>query len=228
MIIRLQKILKINKMTAIDTRAMVFSIDDPFFEHIPTVEEINVLFNREGIALAVAACRKAIAEWGGPIQDITHTVAVTCTDFQTPGYDFYVTQELGLANTTDRTLLAGVGCAGGLSAMRTAANIALGASARGRAARILVFALELTSLSLRCALEDVATNSKSMNITPALFGDGAAAFMLCNEMAAEANSKAIYSLVDWICEVIPNSAPDMTLNVCSTGRLSAVSACALS
>lgn len=79
--------------------------------------EMNYLFHN-----------KAIEERTGNSGDITHTVAVTCTNQGNPGFDVLVNERLGLSTSVERILLHGVGCAGGLAIMRTAAQLACGAT----------------------------------------------------------------------------------------------------
>ncbi|THH01856.1 hypothetical protein EW026_g904 [Hermanssonia centrifuga] len=126
----LQKILAINENTGIEKRSVVCHIDHPLINQPapPTIEELSHFFLTEGVRLAVGASRAAIHEWGGDVSEITHVVATTCTNSANPGYDYYVARELGLGGSVERTLLHGVGCAGGLAALRTAANLALTAT----------------------------------------------------------------------------------------------------
>jgi type III polyketide synthase len=94
--------------------------------------------------------------------DITHVVAVTCTDQSNPGYDLFVCRRLKLQPDVQRTLLHGVGCAGGLSALRAAVNIAAAEIQKGRPARVLVMATELCSLFLNAELH-VASQDDSLH-----------------------------------------------------------------
>jgi len=163
------------------------------------------------VDLAVQACKKALKEWGGSYNDITHTVAVTCTNAGNPGYDLLVAQKLGLRDNIDRMLLHGVGCAGGLAILRAAAQVANGASLHRRPARILAFACELCSPNIRCDLDVAAKiqNPDDLNIAGALFGDGAAAVVLCNDLAYEAKEEAVYQLVEWGNTCIPQTSQHM-------------------
>jgi fungal type III polyketide synthase len=175
-----------------------------------TVCEIDSIFRTEGVELTTQACKKAIQEWGGSVNEITHTVAVTTTNSGVPGYNFLVARELGLPLTTDQTLLSGVGCAGGMSALRAAASIARGASAQGRPARILVMACELSTTSVWANLVEAERDPTGAKIGPALFGDGAAAFIICNGLVPEAKTKAVYSLVDCSNVAIPGTLQYMS------------------
>lgn len=93
--------------------------------------------------------------------------------------------------------------------MRAAAAMAQSASMRGRAARVLVFACEICSINVRCDLEEVVEHPEETKISPVLFSDGAAAFVLCNELAAEAEEKAVYSLVNWETATMPNTGKEL-------------------
>lgn len=218
---RIKKLLEISRNTGIDTRSTIRSFESGlgFNRFAPQdVSEQDSLFRKAGVDLTVQACKKALKEWGGVFSDITHAVGVTCTSTGNPGYDLLVAQKLKLRSDLDRTLLHGVGCAGGLAALRAAAQMACGASLRGRPARILVYACELCSLYARSDLE-VAANSSSdeTNITPALFSDGAAALVLCNEQASEVDAKGIFKLIDWANACIPNTQNEMSFLMGANG-----------
>ena len=195
----------------IQSRSTIKAFEDPFWSRsvAPSISELDRFFRKAGVDLAVQACKKAMRESGSSAKDITHTVAVTCTNAGNPGFDLLVAQKLGLKPETDRTLLHGVGCAGGLSAMRAAASMAQSASMRGRPAKVLVFACELCSINVRCDLEEVVEHPEETKISPVLFSDGAAAFVISNELAPGAKDKAVYSLVNWETRTMPNTAKEL-------------------
>jgi type III polyketide synthase len=147
-------------------------------------------------------------------QQITHTIAVTCTNQGNPGYDFHVARELNLLPHVDRMLLHGVGCAGGLSILRAAAQIAGSASLRRKPARILAFACELCTPNVRhyLSMAERSTDSDRVNIAAALFSDAAAAFVLCNEYALAQDEEVTpqFELLEWGCDLIPGTAEHMT------------------
>ena len=154
--------------------------------------------------------------------DITHLVAVTCTDQGSPGYDLFVCQKLQLPLGVQRTLLHGVGCAGGLSALREAANLAAAASSRGRPARVLVFATELCSLFLRAELQAACKDSKSLHIAPVLFSDGSAALVVCNGLAMRNEQMPIYQLQEWGSAVMPGTQDHMSYIVSPNGMIATI------
>lgn len=185
----------------------------------PTIADIDTEFRRVGVPLAVGACKKALNEWGGDWASITHTIAVTCTNQGNPGFDLLVVQHLGLSNSVERTLLHGVGCAGGLSILRAAAQIADSAASRGLPARILCFACEVCSLSVRFELEEACRcDPANVNIATALFSDGAAAFVVCNEYGRGKDDKALFEVLGWGCDTIPDSNQHMGFYAKSNGK----------
>ncbi|CAI9634775.1 unnamed protein product [Alternaria burnsii] len=163
----------------------------------PEIDCISRIFRTSGVRLATSACKKAMQEAQLGPRDITHTVAVTCTDQNNPGYDHFVCQELGLGSSVQRSLLHGVGCAGGLSALRTAADIAAAASLRGRPARILVMA--------------------------SLFSDGAAALVVCNYLALEEKQTPVFELVEWSSMVVPDTSGHMSYVIKKNGMIATIS-----
>lgn len=188
----------------------------------PTIDEISQVFRTAGVNLTVAACNKALQETRLSAADVTHVVAVTCTDQGSPGYDLFVCQKLQLPAGVQRTLLHGVGCAGGLSALREAANLAAAASSRGRPARILVFATELCSLFLRAELLSACKDSENLHIAPALFSDASAALVVCNGLAMSADQKPIYELKEWGSALIPGTEDHMSYSVSPSGMIATI------
>ena len=127
---RLEEILLFDECTGIETRSAIGTIDQSIVNGPtpPSIAELCDIFMDYGVALSVAACRKALKQWGGDISEITHVVSTTCTSSANPGFDHFVVKALGLNTSIEKVLLHGVGCSGGLAALRTAANIALGSS----------------------------------------------------------------------------------------------------
>ena len=138
----------IDEYTGIDTRSAIGTIDHPIANGPtpPSIAELCDIFLDYGVRLSVAACRKALEQWGCDISEITHMVSTTCTNSANPGFDHFVVKALGLNTSIEKVLLHGVGCSGGLAALRTAANIALGSRFLSKPARILVLACEILSV----------------------------------------------------------------------------------
>jgi fungal type III polyketide synthase len=213
---RLRKLLDINKKTGINTRSSVIDFSDRTPGLVnrhepPTILELDEHFRTVGVELAVKACKKALHEWGGSLSSITHTVAVTCTNQGSPGYDLAVREQLGLPTGVDHTLVQGVGCAGGAAIVRLAGQLAAGAAAMGEPARILAFACELCTPNVRSELADVEkARAADVGIAGALFSDAAAAFVLCNDLGLDSSATPILRLASWAGDVIPGTAGDMS------------------
>ncbi len=167
--------------------------------------------------LSVAACRKAIAQWGGDLSEISHVVATTCTNSANPGYDHFVAKELGLKNGIEKVLLHGVGCSGGVAALRTAANIALGASFRRKPARILVLACELSTTFVRSELESIVKDEE-VRIGVTLFSDCASAVVLGNGFSDRYDEEPLLELLGWDTHIIENTEKDLGFDVDPLGE----------
>jgi type III polyketide synthase len=182
----------------------------------PTIDTLSQVFRRDGVDLAVSACTKAMKDANVSAAGITHVVAVTCTDQGNPGYDLLVCEKLGLPRHVQRTLLHGTGCAGGLSALRSAADTAAASSQKNRPARVLVICCELCSLFLRAELQ-AASQDDALHIAPTLFSDAAAALVLCNNLAIREDQTPIYELGEWGSMSVPNTVEHMSYAVKSHG-----------
>lgn len=219
---RLQKLLAINRNTGIHTRASAVDTKQGLIAQPkpPNIVDLDIHFREVGVRLAVQACEKALQEAGIEPEDITHTVAVTCTNQGNPGYDLLVNQKMGLSANVDRSLLHGVGCAGGLSIMRAAAQMALAATARGRPARVLAFACELCTPNAR---SELAAAEKSLPedvcVAAALFSDAAAAFVLVNELG-RGHCKAQFELLAFDSAVMPDTLQHMSFLAVPPGKFS--------
>jgi type III polyketide synthase len=216
----IRKLLEINRRTGIETRAAVSTYEHGFASEKvpPSISEIDDFFLEVGVDLAVRACRKAMEEANMRPEDITHTVAVTCTSQSNPGYDKLVSQQLGLEPSVDHTLLHGVGCAGGLAIMRTAAQMTLAATARGQPAVVLCFAVELCTPNARSELAIAETTAAAdVCVAGAMFSDGAAAFVLSNDIGRQ-QSKPLFQLVSFGTEVLPGTAEHLQYRVDGHGE----------
>ncbi|KAH8816107.1 thiolase-like protein [Xylogone sp. PMI_703] len=210
----MKKVLAINKFTGIDNRSAVGTIDHPLvnMDRAPNIAELCDVFFKEGIPLSVTAARKALHEARLSPCDITHVVSTTCTNSANPGFDHYVCKQLGIPNNVEKVLLHGVGCSGGLAAIRTAASLALGASFRRRKARILVVACEICSTFVRSELESVEELQET-RIGVTLFSDCASACVISNGIGGEDNTVPIYELLAWDHQIIPDTETDLGFDV---------------
>ncbi|KAL8697642.1 MAG: hypothetical protein Q9201_007026 [Fulgogasparrea decipioides] len=210
----LKKVLSINRFTGIETRAAIGDVDHPLVNqpHAPSIKELNALFREEGVRLSVNACKKAIREWGGSIDDITHIVSTTCTNSANPGFDHFVVKQLGIRSSVEKILLHGVGCSGGMAAMRAAAHLALGSSYRGKPARVLVLACEISSLLVRSELDSINEEQKT-RVGVCLFSDCASAAIIGNGIGEDKCSRPVYEILGWKYQIIDDTEEDLGFDV---------------
>jgi type III polyketide synthase len=209
----MSKVRAINNYTGIDTRAAFGPVDHPIvnMDRAPTIAEISQIFRKEGVPLAVTAARRALHEARLSPRDITHVVSTTCTNSANPGFDHFVCKELGIVQPVEKVLLHGIGCSGGLASLRTAANLALGHSFRGKRARILVIALEISSVLVRSELDSI-NDSQEVRIGVTLFSDCASAAVLSNGIGG-LEAEPVYDLLGWDHRLIPETEHDLGFDV---------------
>jgi alkylresorcinol/alkylpyrone synthase len=128
--------------------------------------ERNALYLDSAERLFEEAARKAITQAGIEPDQIDGVVTVSTTGIATPSLEARVASRLGLRSNVRRVPLFGLGCAGGVSGLATAARLA---SAQP-GSRWLYVTVETCSISIRLDSDDPAAV-----VATALFGDGAAA-----------------------------------------------------
>ena len=126
----------------------------------------NALYLKSAEDLFCDAAAKAIAGAGLDPTDIDGVVTVSTTGIATPSLDARAAGRLGLRSNIQRVPMFGLGCAGGVSGLATAARLA----STEPGSRWLFVTVETCSISIRLDSDDPAAV-----VATALFGDGAAA-----------------------------------------------------
>ncbi|WP_114226718.1 MULTISPECIES: type III polyketide synthase [Sphingomonas] len=129
-------------------------------------EERNRVYLEAAEALFLESARKAIADAGLAPGDIDGVVTVSTTGIATPSLEARVGPTFGLRPDVRRVPIFGLGCAGGVSGLATAARLA----SAEPGSRWLFVTVETCSISIRLDTDDPAAL-----VATALFGDGAAA-----------------------------------------------------
>ncbi|BAE62591.1 unnamed protein product [Aspergillus oryzae RIB40] len=210
-----RKTLYVNEKSRIQTRRAAVPFDDPFWSDpkLPDIAECDVLFRKYGVPVAEEAARKALADWNGSFNDLTHVVVVTCTNTANPGLDYMICERLGLRKNVQRTLLHGVGCAGGAAALRTANELLLGAAFQGKPGRALVVACEICMIFFRSMLEDIV-KAQEANVAMTLFGDGAGAMVLSNGICPKTSERApLWNILNCRTTLLEDSASSIQFNI---------------
>ncbi|CRK23933.1 hypothetical protein BN1723_003073 [Verticillium longisporum] len=119
-----------------------------------------------------------------------------------------------ISAAVEKVLLHGIGCSGGLATLRTAANLALGHTARDKPARILCLALEVSTTMVRSEMDSI-NESQETRIGIALFSDCGSAVVLSNGIGPP--TEPVYDLLGWEHRIIPNSDRDLGFDVDVSG-----------
>ena len=126
----------------------------------------NAVYLAAAERLFVDAATDAIARAGLSADRIDGVVTVSTTGIATPSLDARVADRVGFRDDIRRVPVFGLGCAGGVSGLATAARLA----SAEPGAHWLIVAVETCSISIRLDSDDPAAV-----VATALFGDGAAA-----------------------------------------------------
>ncbi|WP_371361751.1 Alpha-pyrone synthesis polyketide synthase-like Pks11 [Sporomusa rhizae] len=163
--------------------------------------ETNQIYEQVGLNLAEKASLAAICEAGIKLNDIDMVIFVSSTGIATPTIDAALIQRLGLPENVKRIPIWGLGCAGGVSGVARAAELAKTIKSKS----VLLVALELCSLTFQ--REDF---SKANFVGASIFGDGAAAVLL--SVGGDGPE-----IVDSYSHLFPKSADIMGWDVVNSG-----------
>jgi len=202
--------------TAIDTRYFVSNdanknrqdwIDLPkdFPETVPGMSYRNELYMKNAPKLAVEACRKAVDDWGGNNDDITHVIAVSCTGVMAPGIEFHIMNELKLKRTVQRLGINLMGCFGAFRGIATAKALAK----ENPKNRIIVVCVEI------CSIHFQAEMTLETFIGNALFADGAAAIVVGDKPSRREHT--LWELAESASLIVENTTEDMTWQASDKG-----------
>lgn len=86
----------------------------------PTAGERHKYWAKWAPKLAIEAASKAIENWGGNKNDITHVVFHSCTGFKAPGIELDIIDSLKLSGVQRRLGINYMGCFGGFTGMAVA------------------------------------------------------------------------------------------------------------
>lgn len=134
----------------------------------PGMTSRNHVYKREAPELAFLASEKALKQWGGDYQDITHVISVSCTGMMAPGIEFELSQRFNFAPSVNRLGINFMGCFGAFKGL----SVAHAFVKENPSHRVLIVCTELCSLHFQneMGMENMVANS--------LFSDGAAALVL--------------------------------------------------
>lgn len=186
----------------------------PYYFRQESFEARNRAYFDHAMDLSTRALTQCLERAALAHRDIDHVVSVTTTGLLTPSLEAHLAQALPFKRTVKRTPIFGVGCAGGAVALARA-----GEYLRGHPAETaLVLSTELCSLSFL-----PSEGTMTQLVAAALFGDGAAAVLLCGDEHPAA-SRAALEIVDSGSALIPDSLDIMGWDFGSHGMRLVLSA----
>lgn len=163
----LDRLLPIFANTRIKTRTIAQPLSWFYENH--TFVESNRIYEQVAMKLSIEAASQALTASGIDAKDIGAVVMVSSTGLATPSLDVGVIQELGLSPQVARIPIWGLGCAGGVSGLARASELARLQPDKA----VLLIAVELCTLTFQ-----KGDLSKANLVAVSLFGDGAAALVL--------------------------------------------------
>jgi alkylresorcinol/alkylpyrone synthase len=130
------------------------------------------LYIENAVNLLETVTRRLLEEANLKTSDIDSVVVVSTTGIATPSLDALLVERMGMRRDIRRLPIFGLGCAGGVTGLARAAELARAYAG----SRVLFLVVELCALTFR--KNDI---SKSNIVATALFGDGAAGAILSTE-----------------------------------------------
>ena len=209
-----ERMLPVFTNTGITRRYSVCPTD--WFNEVSNWPERTKRFLEGAKLLFREATAKALETASLTANEIDVIVTISSTGIATPSIEAHVIHDMGFRDDVMRVPVFGLGCAGGVTGLALAAQLAAGP----RRPKVLLVVIELCTLAFR---PDEMT--KSNIVATALFGDGAAALVL----SAEAQGPAIehsgqhtwpntINVMGWRVDdegfgaIFDRSIPDLVLN----------------
>lgn len=168
-----ERLLPIFENTQITGRNLGQPLD--WYGQPHTFPDANALYAEIALEISIAAAKSAIAAANLTPQAIGMVLFVSSTGIVTPSLDGALIQALGMSLNTLRLPIWGLGCAGGVSGLARAAQLAQTIDAP-----VLLVATELCSLTFQHN-----DRSKANLIATSLFSDGAAAVVVQSQPTAQ-------------------------------------------
>ncbi len=165
-----QRMLQVFENAGIQTR--YFSRPVEWHVHPHSLAEKNEVYIQSATDLCLDASRRLFERLNLSASDIDYIIYINTTGLATPSIDARLINLLGCRSDIRRTPIWGLGCAGGVAGLSHAYHHLLGHPDQ----RVLLVAAELCGLTF--IPEDF---SRSNLVATALFGEGAAAVLLCGD-----------------------------------------------
>jgi predicted naringenin-chalcone synthase len=177
-------------------------------EPFPSLEQRMAIYHKYAPLLSIDAIRNCLHDVAHPHQ-ITHLLTVSCTGMSAPGLDLQVMELMELDKNIFRTSINFMGCYAAIHALKLADALCIAEPK----AKVLLVCTELCTLHFQ-------RESTMDNITSSLlFGDGAAAALICSDDDQLHGIR----ISGFHSEVIPKGKRDMAWELSSSGFLMTLS-----
>jgi predicted naringenin-chalcone synthase len=176
-----RKLNFVYKASGIDFRHSAledFKFDNPedfrFFppnealEPFPSTDQRMQVFEKEALALSIAAVGNCLGKVNVLPNEITHLILVSCTGMYAPGLEIDLIHELGIPSNVERYCIHFMGCYAAFNAIKLADRIC----DADPPAKVLILSVEL------CTIHFQKEYNEDNLIANAIFGDGAAAALV--------------------------------------------------
>jgi len=174
---------------------------------VPQTAERMAMYQEFAPILAERAARAALADSGVAAHEVTHVLTVSCTGMYLPGLDAELTHRLELNEGTRRLPLTFLGCAAGMTAIRTARELV----AADEQAVALIVCVEL------CTLHTQPSGDRESLYAAAFFGDGASACVIGRPSGQRGGSSGHFLLSEGWAGLAPEAAEAMKWTIGNYG-----------
>ena len=132
------------------------------------------------------------------IKDLTHLITVSCTGLYAPGLDLDIVNQLKMNTYIQRTAINFMGCYGVFNGLKLAQSICKSSTT----AQVLIVSVEL------CTLHFQRKKDESLNLSQALFSDGAASCLVTNEETSNA-----FLIDQFHCDILLEGRKEMSWKI---------------
>lgn len=169
-------------------------------EPFPTVSSRMQIYQDHALGLSLQAIDATLAKIPAfNRNDITHIITVSCTGFYAPGIDIEIIESLKLPQNIQRTAINFMGCYAAFNAIKSGDAICKAYPD----AKVLIVCVELCSIHFQKQKDDDTI------LANALFGDGAASFI----MSAEPIGGLSLSVEKFYCDLAFEGKQEMAWHI---------------
>ncbi len=140
-------------------------------EPFPSTGHRMKAFQKEAPSLAQEAIHNCLNKTSFSPKEITHIILISCTGMYAPGLELEIIHRMGFSQQVERYCIHFMGCYAAFNALKLADRIC----DSDAGAKVLILSVEL------CTLHFQKIYTEDNLLANALFGDGAAAALVCQQ-----------------------------------------------